>query len=103
MRQAVAEGGSDRDVLRRLVEVPATLSFVNAAELRELTATVFKPHLVSCAEPVAEAMAEAGRVYHEATGPSGTNPRQKALAHRARMGGVLAQLGGDERVGARAR
>ena len=44
MRQA--EGESDRDVTRRLVDVLATLSLVNAAELRELTATVFKTYLV---------------------------------------------------------
>ena len=42
VRQAVAKGGSEREVLRRLVEVLATLSLVNAAELGELTATVFK-------------------------------------------------------------
>ena len=34
VRQAVAEGGTDRDVTRRLVDVLATLSLVNAAELR---------------------------------------------------------------------
>ena len=45
VRQAVAEGGNDRDVTRRLVDVLATLSLVNAAELRELTATVFKTYL----------------------------------------------------------
>ena len=39
VRQAVAEGRSDRDVTRRLVDVLATLSLVNLAELRELTAT----------------------------------------------------------------
>ena len=37
VRQAVAEGGSEREVLRRLVDVLATLSLVNAAELRDLT------------------------------------------------------------------
>ena len=58
----MAEGGSDRDVTRRLVDVLATLSLVNAAELRELTATVFKTHLVPGSENVAEAMAEAGRL-----------------------------------------
>ena len=58
--QAVAEGGSDRDVIRCLVDVLATLSLVNAAELRELTATVFKTYLVPCSESVAEATAEAG-------------------------------------------
>ena len=68
VRQAVAEGGSEREVLGRLVEVLATLSLVNAAELRELTAAVFKTYLVPCAEPVAEAMAEAGRFYREAAG-----------------------------------
>ena len=60
VRQAVAEGRNDRDVTRRLGDVLATLSLVNAAELRELTATVFKTYLVPCAESVAEAMAEAG-------------------------------------------
>ena len=44
LRQAVAEGGSEREVLRRLVDVLATLSLVNAAELRDLTATVFKTY-----------------------------------------------------------
>ena len=46
VRQAVADGRSDRDVTRRLVDVLATLSLVNAPELRELTATVFKTYLV---------------------------------------------------------
>ena len=68
VRQAVAEGGSDRDVTRRLVDVLATLSLVNAAELRELTATVFKTYLVPGSESVSEAMAEAGRIYHESAG-----------------------------------
>ena len=80
VRQAVAEGGSDRDVLRRLVEVLATLSLVNAVELRELTATVFKTYLVPCAEPVAKAMGEAGR----------RGSRIARSTVRARVGGVLA-------------
>ena len=42
VKQAVAEGGSEREVLRRLVDVLATLSLVNAAELRDLTSTVRK-------------------------------------------------------------
>ena len=46
----MAEG---RKVTRRLVEVLATLSLVNAAELRELTATVFKTYLVLSSENVA--------------------------------------------------
>ena len=75
-------GGSDRQVLRRLVEVLATLSFANAAQLRELTATVFKTCLVPCAEPVAEAMAEAGRFYHEAAGAIKDRPEtERAEAH----------------------
>ena len=82
VRQAVAEGGSDRDVLRRLVEVLATLSSANAAELRELTATVFKTYLVPWSEPVAEAMAEAGRFYHEAAGAINDKPEaERAEAH----------------------
>ena len=82
VRQAVAEGGSDRDVLRRLVEVLATLSLVNAAEQRELTATVFKTYLVPWVEPVAEAMAEAGRFYHEAAGAIKDRPEaERAEAH----------------------
>ena len=68
VRQAVAEGGSDREVLRRLVEVLATLSLVNAAELRDLTSIVFKTYLVPSSENVAEAMAEAGRLYHDSAG-----------------------------------
>ena len=104
VRQAVAEGGSKREVLRRLVEVLATLLLVNAAEWRELTATVFETYLVPCAEPVT------GRFYHEAAGAIKDRPRQNAqrltnssVLVRARMGGVSSQLGCNERVGARAR
>ena len=68
VRQAVAEGGSEREVLQRLVDVLATLSLVNAAELRDLTSTVFKTYLVPSSENVAEAMAEAGRLYHDSAG-----------------------------------
>ena len=59
-----APQGQDRDVTRRLVDVLATLSLVNAAELRDLTATVpcFKTYLVPGSESVSEAMAEAGRI-----------------------------------------
>ena len=52
VRQSVAEGGSEREVLRRLVIVLATLSLVNAAELRDLTSTVFKTYLVPSSENV---------------------------------------------------
>ena len=68
VRQAVAEGGSELEVLRRLVDVLATLSLVNAAELRDLTCTVFKTYLVPSSENVTEAMAEAGRLYHDSAG-----------------------------------
>ena len=68
VRQAVAEGGSEREVLRRQVDVLTTLSLVNAAELRDLTSTVFKTYLVPSSENVAEAMAEAGRLYHDSAG-----------------------------------
>ena len=46
--------GSERVVLRRLVDVLATLSLVNAAELRDLTSTVFKTYLVPSTENVAD-------------------------------------------------
>ena len=75
VRQAVAEGGNDRDVTRRLVDVLATLSLVNAAELRELTATVFKTYLVPGSESVAEAIAEAGRLP---LAQSRASPKQSA-------------------------
>ena len=45
---------------------------VNAAEWRELTATVFETYLVPCAEPVT------GRFYHEAAGAIKDRPRQNA-------------------------
>ena len=74
VRLAVAEGRNDRDVTRRLGDVLATLSLVNAAEMRELTATVFKTYLVPGSESVAEAMAEAGRLYHESSGAIKSKP-----------------------------
>ena len=79
-RRAVRQAArSDRDVLRRLIEV---LASVNAAELRGLCATVFKTYLVPCAESVAEAMAEAGRFYHEAAGAIKDRPEaERAEAH----------------------
>ena len=81
MREAVADGGNERDVLRRLV-VLTTLSFVNTAERRELIAIVFKTYLVPCSEPVAQATAEAGRLYHEAAGVIKNKPEaERAEAH----------------------
>ena len=111
VRQAVAERGNERDVIRRKVDVLTTLLLVNAAEQRELTATVFKTYLIPCSEPVAEAMAEAGRRHQEAAGAIKNKAEaERAEAHeqlgpaiRARLGGVPLQLGGDEGAGGRAR
>ena len=85
VRQAVAEGGSEQEVLRRLVDVLATLSLVNAAELRDLTSTVFKTYLVPSSENVAEAMAEAGRLYHDSAGAR-TSPKQSARDAQEQLG-----------------
>ena len=106
VRQAVAEGRNDRDVTRRLVDVLATLSLVNAGELRELTATVFKTYLVPSTENVAEAMAEAGRLYHDSAGAIKSKPEAERAARspvRACVVGVPAQSGGDEGAGTRTR
>ena len=74
VRQEVAEGGSEREVLRRFVEVLATLSLVNAAELRELTATVFKTYLV----PWQRQWQRQGGSITKQRAPSRTDPRQNA-------------------------
>ena len=79
VRQAVVEGGNERDVVRHVVDVLTTLSLVNAAEL---TATVYKTYLVPCSEPVDEAMAEAGRRHQEAAGAIKNKPEaERAEAH----------------------
>ena len=105
VRQAVAEGRSDRDVTRRLVDVLATLSLVNAAELRELTATVFKTYLVPGSESVSEAMNDRGasnlpRIrwpnQEQARSRARRRPRATRSPVRACVGGVPAQSGGDE-------
>ena len=70
----VAEGGSEREVLRRLVDVLATLSLVNAAELRDLT------------ENVAEAMAEAGRLYHDSAGAIKNKPEAERADAQEQLG-----------------
>ena len=110
VRQAVAEGGSEREVLRRLVDVLATLSLVNAAELRDLTSTVFKTYLVPSTENVAEAMAEAGRLYHDSAGAIKNKPEAERADAQEQLGppfvyvgSVPAQLGLDEGVGSRTR
>ena len=86
VRQAVAEGRSDRDVTRRLVDVLATLSLVNAAELRELTATVFKTCLVPGSESESEATAEAGRIYHESAGAIKSKPEAERADAQEQLG-----------------
>ena len=103
--------GSEREVLRRLVDVLATLSLVNAAELRDLTSTVFKTYLVPSSENVAEAMAEAGRLYHDSAGAIKNKPEAERAGRstatrspfRVRVGSVPAQVGLDEGVGSRTR
>ena len=93
------------------MDVLATLSLVNAAELRELTATVSKTYLVPFSESVAEAMAEAGRLCHESAGAIKSKPEvERADAQeqlgppvRACVGGVPAQSGGDKGAGTRTR
>ena len=82
----MAEGGNYRDVTRRLVDVLATLSLVNAAELGELTVTVFKTYLVPCSESVAEAMAEAGRLYHESAGAIKSKPEAERADAQEQLG-----------------
>ena len=71
-------GGGRREQRARgsstLADVLATLSLVNAAELRDLTSTVFKTYLVPSSENVAEAMAEAGRLYHDFAGAIKNKP-----------------------------
>ena len=86
VRQAVAEGGSNRDVTRRLVDVLTTLSLVNAAELRELTATVFKTYLVPGSESVSEAMAEAGRIHQESAGAIKNKPEAERADAQQQLG-----------------
>ena len=86
VRQAMAEGGSEREVLRRLVDVLATLSLVNAAELRDLTSTEFKTYLVPSSENVAEAMAEAGRLYHDSAGAIKNKPEAERADAQEQLG-----------------
>ena len=89
----------------------AALSLVNAAELRDLTSTVFETYLVPSSENVAEAMAEAGRLYHDSAGAIKNKPEaeradaqeQLGPPFRVRVGSVPAQLGLDEGVGSRTR
>ena len=82
----MAEGENDRDVTRRLVDVLATLSLVNSAQLRELTATVFKTYLVPGSESVAEALAEAGRLYPGSAGAIKSKPEAERADAQEQLG-----------------
>ena len=82
------------------MDVLATLSLVNAAELRDLTTTVFKTYLVPSSENVAEAMAEN---QEQARSRARRRSRATRSPFRVRVGSVPAQLGLDEGVGSRTR
>ena len=103
VRQAVAEGSSEREVLRRLVDVLATLSLVNAAELRDLTSTVFKTYLVPSSENVATLPRLRWRNQEQARSRARRRSRATRSPFRVRVGSVPAQPGFDERVGSRTR
>ena len=82
-----------------------TLSSVNAAELRELTATVFKTILSPARSQWQRQWQRQGSSFTKQRAPSRTDPRQNAqrltnssVPVRARMGGVSVQPGGNERV-----
>ena len=77
-----------------MVEVLATQSLVNAAELRELTATVFKTCLVPCAEPWRRQIGSITK--QRAPSRTGEGSRTALSTIRERVGGVLALFGGDE-------
>ena len=111
VRQAVAEGRNDRDVTRRLVHVMATLFLVNAAQLRELTATVFQ-------DVSGSSLGERGptngrswstlprirwRNQEQARSGARRHPRVARSPVCACVGGVPAQSGGDEGAGTRTR
>ena len=88
---------SERDVLRRLVDVLTTLSLVNAADLRELTATVFKTYQVPAQSSwLKHWPRQVGFVTKQLA------PQEQARGG-ARRGSRTAQSGGDEGAGARTR
>ena len=57
-----------------------------SAELRDLTSTVFKKYLVSSSENVAEAMAEAGRLYHDSAGAIKNKPEAERADAQEQLG-----------------
>ena len=91
----------DRDVTRRLVDVLATLSLVNAAEQGEVTATVFKMYLVPGLESMAPRLR--WRNQEQARSRARRRPRATGSPVRACVGGVPAQSGGDQGAGTRTR
>ena len=68
------------------MDVLTTLSLVNAAELKDLTSTVFKTYLVPSSENVAEAMAEAGRLYHDSAGAIKNKPEAERADAQEQLG-----------------
>ena len=68
------------------MDVLTTLSLVNAAELRDLTSTVFKTYLVPSSENVAEAVAEAGRLYHDSAGAIKNKPEAERADAQEQLG-----------------
>ena len=63
--KVVAGGGSDKDIVRQLVEILAVLSLVNAAELRELCSVVYMTFLIPAAATICVEMKNMGKAYHE--------------------------------------
>ena len=63
-----------------------SVSSQRAVELRELTATVFKTYLVPGSESVSEAMAEAGRIYHESAGAIKSRPEAERADAQEQLG-----------------
>ena len=108
VRQAVAEGGSEREVLRRLVDVLATLS---AAELRD-------PDIHSVQDIPGPKLGKRGRSngrgrsalprlrwrnQEQARSRARRRSRAARSPFRVRVGSVPAQLGLDEGVGSKTR
>ena len=62
------------------------VTLFNAAELRDLTSTVFKTYLVPSSENVAEAVAEAGRLYHDSAGAIKNKPEAERADAQEQLG-----------------
>ena len=109
VRQAVAEGGSEREVLRRLVDVLATLSLVNAAELRDLHSVQDIPGPKHGKRGRSNGRGRSTlprlrwRNHEQARSRARRRSRASRSPFRVRVGSVPAQLGLDEGVGNRTR